>query len=76
MAAVEGLAAGQNCSDLDHGRVGEVGKKNEVERNPFYRLPLLETHHGSRNLAGKMMTVVCSWHKLVPADWVPQEGAM
>jgi hypothetical protein len=57
--------------------VGEVGEeKEEVERNPFYRLPLAETHHGDRNMAGKITTVVCSWHEPVVVDWVPREGAI
>jgi hypothetical protein len=49
MAAARELAAGQNWSDLDHGRAREVGeKKVEREGVRFHVLPAAEMHRGDR----------------------------
>jgi hypothetical protein len=45
MAAARELPAGQNCSDLDHGRAREVGeKKEEREGFRFHALAAAEMH--------------------------------
>jgi hypothetical protein len=38
MAAARELAAGRNCSDLDHGRAREVGEKKE-KKDGFDSMP-------------------------------------
>jgi len=45
-------------------------KKEEVEWNPFWCLPMAETHHGDRNLTGKVYQRLCSLHaNLGIVDW-------
>jgi hypothetical protein len=41
-------------------------KKEEIEGNPFYRLPMAEMHRGSRSLIGKEAAVFCSSWLVLP----------
>jgi hypothetical protein len=55
MAAARELPAGQNWSDLDHGRARELGeKKEEREGVRFHALPAAEMHRGDRISRRKM----------------------
>jgi hypothetical protein len=57
MAAARELPAGRNCSDLDHGRVREVGeKKEEREGVRFHALPAVEMHCRDR-ISRRMMAL-------------------
>jgi hypothetical protein len=82
MAAARELAAGQNWSDLDHGRAREVGeKKEEREGVRFHALPTAEEHQGNRILrrksgAGGLLWWWCSCSSVLAAGTCPCGGGL
>jgi hypothetical protein len=61
MAGRTEFAAGQNSDDLGHERARGAGElREEVEGNPFYRLPIAKEHRGGWNLIGTEAPVVVS----------------